>query len=306
MSLAASDALNKLSKSHHDDNHNRLDIDTAIERLGMGRFQHRLLLSAGLVIAADTMEIILLSFLTLVVQDAWQLTSYETSAITATAFLGAVAGTLILGYLGDVCGRKPLFLWSTSLIASCGILTALSQNYWQMMLCQFGVGFGVGGIVVPFDAIAELIPNRERGYRLLLLGYWWTLGTMAVPVLAWVGLKEESSWRAFVLLCSIPCILSTILTYFWVPESPRWLVAKGRQGEALDVLRKAAVTNGLEPMERFPETLMLYDHQVDEEVHSIKALFQPEWRRMTFLLWSTWTGLAFLYWGTIQGKAMVV
>ena len=129
------------------------------------------------------------------------------------------------------------------------------------------------------------------------------MGTLAVPFLAWVGLKEESSWRFFVVLCSLPCLLSTILTYYWVPESPRWLLTQGRQSEALMVLRKAAITNFgmVDAQNRFPDTLILYDHQIDQEVHSLSALFQPEWRKMTFLLWSTWTGLAFLYWGTIQG-----
>lgn len=283
----------------------KLDIDTAMERLGMGRFQRRLLLSAGLVIASDTMEILLLSFLSLVVQAEWNLTSQQASAVTSIVFIGAVIGTLVLGPLGDIFGRKPLFLVSTSMIAICGILTAISTGYWFMMIAQFGVGFGVGGVVIPFDALAEFIPNKDRGHKLLILGYFWTLGTMSVPILAWLGLKEESSWRYFVLFCSIPCILSTMLTYFWVPESPRWLLTKGKHDKALRILRQAAITNGLDPMNTFPDGMILYDHHVDEEVHSISALFQPEWRRMTFLLWGTWIGLAFLYWGTIQVVTLV-
>ena len=138
-----------------------------------------------------------------------------------------------------------------------------------------------------------------------MLGYFWTLGTMAVPVLAWVGLSEESSWRYFVLLCSIPCMLSTLLTYVWVPESPRWLLTRGRHDQARDILRQAAVTNGLDPLTTFPDGVTLYDHHVDEEVHSMITLLRPEWRRMTLLLWGTWMGLAFLYWGTIQVVTLV-
>jgi len=124
---------------------------------------------------------------------------------------------------------------------------------------------------------------------------------MAVPILAWVGLREESSWRYFVLFCSIPCILSTILSIAWVPESPRWLMTQGKHEQALVILRKAATTNGLNAMEVFPEGTILVDSQsYDDEIHSITALLSPEWRTMTLMLWATWTGLAFLYWGTIQ------
>jgi len=154
----------------------KLNIDTAIERLGMGKFQYRLLISAGLVIASDTMEILLLSFLSLVVAEDWNLSDEQTSFITATAFIGALIGTLVLGYLADHVGRKPLFLFATATIALFGAMTATTQQYWQLLCTQFMVGFGVGGVTVPFDAIAELIPNQHRGKNLLILGYFWTLG----------------------------------------------------------------------------------------------------------------------------------
>ena len=78
-------------------------------------------------------------------------------------FPGAFLGTLILGPLGDTLGRKPLFVFSAALISGCGMLTAISTNYALMMAFQFGVGFGLGGVVIPFDAIAEFIPNEHRG-----------------------------------------------------------------------------------------------------------------------------------------------
>jgi len=283
----------------------KLDIDDAIERLGMGRFQRQLLLSAGLCIAADTMEVLLLSFLTLVVTKEWDLSHQQASAVTSIVFVGALIGTLVLGPLGDVLGRKPMFVFCTGIISVCGVLTALSTTYWIMLIFQFGVGFGIGGVVIPFDAIAEFIPNKDRGPRLLQLGYFWTLGTMAVPILAWAGLEEQSSWRLFVVYCSIPCFLATLLAIIFVPESPRWLLTQGKHDRALQILRDAAQTNGLDPLETFPDGITLTDIHHADEVHSIRVLFTPEWRRMTLLLWSVWAGLAFLYWGTIQVVTLV-
>ena len=129
----------------------------------MGTFQYKLIVAVGLCIAADTMEILLLSFLTLVVQVEWNLQTSQASSVTAIVFVGALIGTLTLGYLGDLWGRKPLFVFSTATIAICGILTALSTNYWMMLVFQFGVGIGIGGVVIPFDAMAELFPSKDRG-----------------------------------------------------------------------------------------------------------------------------------------------
>jgi len=64
-----------------------------------------MLLAAGLCFAADSMEVLLLSFLAVVVQAEWDLSSTQTSGITAAVFLGAMSGTLLLGPLGDKFGR---------------------------------------------------------------------------------------------------------------------------------------------------------------------------------------------------------
>lgn len=60
------------------------------DRLGMGLFQYRILVAAGLCFAADAMEVLLLSFLSIVLQDEWRLTDDETAFITSILFLGAL------------------------------------------------------------------------------------------------------------------------------------------------------------------------------------------------------------------------
>jgi MFS family permease len=72
-------------------------------------------------------------------------------------------GTLILGRLGDRLGRKPVFLASASIVALAGVLTAASQSYWMVLGCRFWVGFGLGGVVIPFDTLTEIMPAKQRG-----------------------------------------------------------------------------------------------------------------------------------------------
>lgn len=118
-----------------------------------------MLFAAGLCFAADSMEILLLSFLAVVVQAEWDLTSEQTSSITSAVFLGAMSGTLLLGPLGDKFGRKPIFVLSAAIIALFGLLTAVANGLASLLVLRFLVGVGVGGLVVPFDTVAEFVPT---------------------------------------------------------------------------------------------------------------------------------------------------
>lgn len=284
----------------------RLTIDEAIDRLGTGKFQKRLLFSAGMCVAADAMEVLLLSFLAIVVQSEFGVGAKEGAILTSSVFAGAMFGTLIMGRLGDIIGRKPMFLLAATIISTSGMLTALAQSYWVMLIFRFGVGFGLGGVVIPYDTLTEFLPSSERSLYLLRLGYFWTIGTMAVPALAYLGLQEQSSWRMFVLLCSFPCIVSTFFAFLWVPESPRFLVKRGEEDRALEILRYAAELNGKDALARFPDgVVFVEDPNEEKEMDSFWALFNPEWRTTTLAIWGVWAGKSFMYWGTMQLVTLV-
>lgn len=144
----------------------------------MGRFQYRILLAAGLCFAADSMEVLLLSFLAVVLQAEWGLSNEQTATLTSSVFMGALLGTLVLGRLGDQWGRKPVFFLTATIICIFGFLTAAAHNFAILVLIRFMVGFGVGGLTVPFDTLAEFVPNSHRGQNLLLIEYFWTAGTL--------------------------------------------------------------------------------------------------------------------------------
>lgn len=136
--------------------------------------------------------------------------------------------------------------------------------------------------------------------------FFWTFGTLLVPVFAWFSLGnsyEEGSWQLFCILCAIPCIISTVLGIILVPESPRWLLTKGKNEEALAILRQAAEGNGLNSMVVFPPGTYLITHETEEG--TLLDLFSPRWLKTTLLLWVAWFGLAFLYYGAILAVSIV-
>jgi MFS family permease len=307
-----------------------LSIDDAIDRLGMGIFQYRILIAAGLCFSADAMEILLLSFLSIVLKKEWHLTNDQTAFITSMVFAGALVGTSVLGPLADKWGRRPIFLLAASTIAACGAGTSLAANYEMLLIIVAFIGFGVGGLTVPFDTLAEFLPARRRGTYLLLIEYFWTLGCLMVIVFAKLTLShEKANWRLFVVLCALPCFVSIIAGYLFVPESVRWLVSKGRNEEALHILRHAARVNRVKadtPLTPAGEietnslvdddnptgegedvdlifplgTQLTSDEDPTAENASCLDLMKPQWRATILRLWGAWGGFGLGYYGAIM------
>lgn len=100
---------------------------------------------------------------------------------------------------------------------------------------------------------------------------------MIIPPIGYISLEIYGSWRLFVAICVIPSLLSLFISYIYVPESPRWLLTKGKKDDALAILRKAAETNGINPDKVFPEGVTLADeaseHVDFSELLSVSILF---------------------------------
>jgi hypothetical protein len=149
--------------------------------------------------------------------------------------------------------------------------------------------------------LAEFLPADVRGKSLLVIEYFWTIGVLFVVGIAYLTLgngENASAWRFFVFLCNIPCWISVIIGYCYVPESPRWLCTQGRSEEALSIIRKAGKINKLDTEALFPPGTQLEDEE--EEESDFCELFSPRWRWTTLKLWGAWGFFAFGYYGTIM------
>lgn len=153
---------------------------------------------------------------------------------------------------------------------------------------------------MPFDILAEFLPSSARGKNLLVIEYFWTVGVLFVVCVAYFTLGDAlNNWRLFVAICSIPCWLSVIVGYFFVPESPRWLYSQGRYEEAMEVIRYAAERNSCDVTLLYPQGMRLKDDEESEESNFCE-LFSPRWRWTTFKLWGAWACFAFGYYGTVM------
>lgn len=268
-------------------------VDEAVDMHGYGSFQILLLIAAGLNLMAASMETGILFLLSPILIEEWDLSSKQVATTTAVLFGSQMIGTLLSGRLADMFGRRLVFLASSILLCAGCIGTSCVDNFVMLLVFRSLVSIGVGGNNVPYDMCAEFLPSTHRGKYLLRLNYFRAAGSVLVMLLAnWTLRGEEKRWKLFVLLCGVPSLLSTILCYLFVPDSPRWLLSQGLSREALDILKVVAVVNG-KGEDLFESGAVIGDDH-EREKPSFGLLLSPKWRKFVVSLWGVSIGTGFI------------
>lgn len=184
------------------------------------------------------------------------LNNQQLSIVVAAVLMGTVISTLFAGFLSDRLGRKPVMILSGILFALSIPVIALSHGYEPLILgrlCQ-GISAGLIGVVVPLYLAECLIPE-QRGKGTAMFQWLLTIGIVAAALVGmYFSLRvdevaklgnakllfafKDRAWRG-IFWVSLPPGLLFIIGSFWVAESPRWLLRRGRKEQALEALLRS-------------------------------------------------------------------
>jgi MFS family permease len=218
------------------------DIPSRLDRLGWSRFHTLVIAALGITWILDGLEVTLAGSVAGALKSSpvLALTDAQIGLAASLYIAGAVGGALGFGWLADRWGRRRLFniTLGTYLLATAA--TAFSWDFWSFALFRLLTGAGIGGEYAAINsAIQELIPARFRGRTdLIVNGSFWVGAAMgaggAVILLAPGTLPPDWGWRA---AFGIGAVLGLVILWLrrWIPESPRWLMTRGRiaEGEAV-------------------------------------------------------------------------
>lgn len=212
-------------------------------------------------------EIQLISSAIIYLTSDFALTPDWKGEVMASAILGCAFGPLAGVWLADKFGRKKSLILASIAFLVSAFGCALAGDVWQFNIWRFvsGLGIGLAATVSPMY-IAEVAPARLRG-RLVLVNQLAIVvgGTLSVVVAYWLSFGEH--WRWMFASQAVP-ILWLIVGLVFVPESPRWLAMRGRNGDAMKVLLRI---NGRSQAEKdFGEI----QAELGDETGSFKELFQ--------------------------------
>lgn len=169
----------------------------------------------------------------------FRLTDFQTELAVSFLLMGCVGGAATAGWLSDRYGRKRALAFSALLFAASSLGAALPRNFTQFGVARFigGIAIGVASMLAPLY-IAEVAPARIRG-RLVSLNQMAIVSGILLAYLANWGLSflGAASWRWMFAAAVIPS-LALFAGVFFVPESPRWLMERGREADARAVFRR--------------------------------------------------------------------
>ena len=208
------------------------------------------------------------------IRSTFALGEMMVQVVTSWVTLGALLGSLLAGELADRLGRRKLLMLAVLLLVAGALVQYLASGVPMLVAGRLLVGAGVGATAVagPLYA-AELAPAWLRGR--FVAGYQLAITTgIFLAYAVNERLTAGAQWRVMLGVVAIPGIALLLVT-LRAPESPRWLLMRGRRVEARSVLRR------LQPDGPVDGALAEVEAALREESRaaSWRELFRPEWRR---------------------------
>ncbi|MET7540431.1 MFS transporter [Streptomyces sp. NPDC005507] len=281
-------------------------VSRRLEVLRPGPWHRRLTAIVGVGAFFDLYEVFLGGVLAAALAEPWHLSHTQKSWIIAAGFLGMFVGANVMSLLADRFGRRQMFLVNLGMYSAFSLLCAAAPDVNWLVAARFLAGLGLGAELVLVDTyLSELLPTAVRG-RYIAWAY--TVGFLGVPLAALLGARlvaeheiaGVSGWR-WLLVAGALGAFGIQWMRRALPESPRWLEARGRRAEAEAVVARIETLNepgtaGARqvPAQRKAQAQAESETETKAETKTetvptvrvpLRRMFQPPYRRRTVMWW---------------------
>ena len=243
------------------------------------------------------------------VKSDFALSAVSEGWFVSCALLGCIIGVSFSGKLSDKYGRKIVLILSAVLFLASALGCMWSNSFTVLIIFRLigGLGIGVASMVSPLY-ISEFSPSRYRGMMVSLYQLALTIGIVLAyfsnAYLANHAADQYSAgsmntifsaevWRAMLGLGAVPAAVF-LVSLFMVPESPRWLLLRGREQEARAILVK------IDGQEAADKEVKAFKEQDDNDETSLKELFKPVYRK------ALWIGILLPFLSQVCGINAVI
>ena len=214
-------------------------------------------------------------------QQNFQLSNSMIENITTAGLLGAAIGAAFTGRLSDIFGRKKMILSAAIIFVIGAAWSGWAPNAHILMFARLfiGLAIGISSFSVPLY-IAEISPSKIRGRLVSLFQLLITIGILVsyLSDLAFANNSNAESWRPMLYAGIIPGLILLIGIIF-LPETPRWLMSKGREEESRRILKR------IEEPEMVENSIQQIKTEIEKDKHraNFGEIFRP-WLRNALII----------------------
>ena len=223
-------------------------INKAIGDIGMGTYNWQLFVLCGFGWFADNLWLQGASLTLPSLSAEFDVSEKRVRYTTSALFVGLSVGSFVWGIGSDFFGRRIAFNFTLLITSVFGLVSAYGQSWGMVCFFFAALGFGVGGSL-PVDGalFLEFLPDAS-GALLTLLSVWWPVGQLVSSLAAWYFITKypaDQGWRYFIVSIGVTTFAMFVIRFFLFRlfESPKYLLNKGRQSEAVAVVHGIAYRN---------------------------------------------------------------
>jgi len=227
-----------------------LDVTAFFENIGVTRFHVWILIVSSFVTFFDGLDFALISVVLPYLRDDLGLNAAMMGWVTTAAFAGQMIGSLFGSYVADIWGRRPVIIWCTMMGAIFTFVTGFAGGPWTIIVLRFLGGLAIGGLLAPAWSLnIETMPKGVKATAVTIIMLGFSIGgALAGQVTNFVA--PGYGWQTVFWICGVGTFALALVLLFTLPESARWMVAKGRPraeiGKALSKFDPAVGTAGYE------------------------------------------------------------
>ncbi|MBM7387858.1 putative MFS transporter [Clavibacter michiganensis] len=280
-----------------------------LDALRWTRAHSRILGGSGVGWALDAMDVGLISFVIAELAVVWEADAGQLGLVASAGFLGMAIGASVGGLVADRIGRRQVFALTLLVYGLATGVSALAMSVGALIALRFVVGLGLGAeLPVASTLVSEFSPARIRGRVIVILESSWAVGWTAAALIGYLVIPaSDDGWRWALALGAVPAVWA-IVVRLRLPESVRFLEAKGRHREAERVVRDLEVAAGADPATDAPAAETTAEARAadaasgtatdaDADAAPRERLFGARLRRRTLSLWIVWFCVNFAYYG---------
>ncbi|CAG9802681.1 unnamed protein product [Chironomus riparius] len=226
-------------------------LEDAIAKANFGKFNYVLITLSGIILTSGMLDITSMGMVLPIAQCDLNLSNSHKGFLGSVTYIGVILSSHFWGFAADTKGRKKVLVPALILSFATATISSFATSFWFLALMRFLNGiFICASQSIIYAFMGEFHVPKRRAKIMMLASVVYGIASLMNPISGVVLLNlvdwsfyipfldlQFKTWRMFLIVCTIPNLISAILLIFLIPESPKYTFSQGDEAKTLEILR---------------------------------------------------------------------